>query len=674
MKKATFILLLLTTCSICQAQNKGSIITKEIRPKAGVENHFIYHPPKNISIPEIIQALVVYQNHQQSYSKTVRINKTNNDYQFSFKAPDSVSVLMFGIIVPGKVMPEKSSMVMEKKNFFDNNGEKGFIIYLHDKTGKRFTHEKLEMAALLDGYAQYNLGIKELPAKQIIKLYEDSYSSHPEFKKENTYTDYLLLLNKENEKLTRPKLLSYATELQQINGDEEKWINAARIYRELKMTDERKILNDKILATFPNGRRANDYYWSNFYPQPDTSEAALLKVMNDYVSRFSDNTNATKDRFYSMIIYNALTRKDLLTAFKYENLMSNKMQSAYQYDFNAWGLSGKQVDIAGSDLENAKIVAARSIAINSALINDGTVRDEDAILELNEARSKFYDTYALILYKLNQYDSAFYYQDFVSKQGKELNTGGMERYAAYAEKVKGTSFTKDFIESKLFTGTKSPVMIKQLQGIYKGLNLPEDEFSRLQEMSAKLAKQKNDEAIIAKYGTLQAPDFSLKNMAGETVALSGLKGKIVILDFWANWCSPCKASFPAMQVLVNKYKDDKDVVFLFIDTWESAPAQQNQEITAKYMADNKFSFNVLFDVKKKAVADYKIEEIPKKIIIDKNGSLVYTGGPSGLVFTTEHLVDEMCEIIDAAKKIPFDPNINKTKIPNPVLLQPKTKQ
>jgi thiol-disulfide isomerase/thioredoxin len=674
MKKLTFNLLLLINLSVCNAQNQGSITTKEIKPRAGIENHYIYQPPKNLLIPDKIQALVIYQNNQQFFSKTIRIDKAGNNYGFSFKAPDYTSVLIFSIIVPGKVIPEKSSLVMEKKTLFDNNNENGFIIYLHDKTGKRFANEQIDLAGLMDDYAVYQSGLKEKSTPSLIKMYEESYRLHPELKKENTYVDYLLLLYKKNENTAKPKLLSYAKQLLQIKNDEDKWANAASIYSELKMTDEKKRVQDEILIAFPNGKRANGYYWNNFYAKPDTTEEAMLATMNIYMARFNDNTAKTKDRFYRSFIATFITHKDWATALKYGDLLNDKIQAAYQYNYDAWKLSGKQIDNPGIDLENAKILSAKSIAISTMLMNDGADRDEDALRDLKEAHFKFYDTYALILYKLGQYDSAFYYQDLVSKQGKELNTGGMERYAAYAEKVKGTSFTKDFIESKLLTGTKSPVMLKQLQGIYKQLNLPEDEFSRLQQISMLLAKQKNDAAIIAEYGTLQAPDFSLKNMAGETVTLSGLKNKIVILDFWATWCGPCKASFPTMQQLINKYKDDKDVVFLFIDTWENEVFQKTQEAVTKYMADNKYSFNVLFDVKKKVVKDYKIEEIPKKIILDMNANLVYTGGQSGLIFTEENVIDEMTAHIDAAKKIPFNPNINNTKLPNPVFLHPKTKQ
>jgi thiol-disulfide isomerase/thioredoxin len=505
-------------------------------------------------------------------------------------------------------------------------------------------------------------------------MFEDSYRLHPELKKENTYMDYLLLLYTQNENTARPKLLTYANQLLQVNNDEEKWSNAARIFGKLKMSEERKIIQDKILKAFSDGKKAKENYWNNFYPNADTTEEAILATMNAYMTRFSDNTPKTKDLFYRVFIETCIARKDWSTAFKYDGLLSDKMRAAYQYNWNAWKLSGKQIDNPGIDLKTAKMLSAKSIEISTAFMHDGADRDEDAANDLKDMHFKFYDTYALILYKLGQYDSAFYYQDLVSRQGKELNTDGMEKYAAYAEKVKSNAFTKQFIESKLLAGNKSPVMLKQLQAIYKQLNLPEDEFNRLQDMSLLLAKQKNDVAIVAMYGSLTAPDFSLKNMSGETVTLSQLKNKVVVLDFWATWCGPCKESFPAMQQLVNKYKNDKDIVFLFIDTWEGETPQKNQETVAKYITDNKYSFNVLFDVKKKIAKDYKIDGIPKKIVLDRNGNLVYTGGQSGLLFTTEHLIDEMTVIIDAAKKIPFNPNINNTKLADPVFLHPKNKQ
>ena len=146
-----------------------------------------------------------------------------------------------------------------------------------------------------------------------------------------------------------------------------------------------------------------------------------------------------------------------------------------------------------------------------------------------------------------------------------------------------------------------------------------------------------------------APAFILRNMKGEEISLSSLKGKVVVLDFWATWCGPCKASFPAMQETINHFADNKDVVFLFINTLDNK--KNLQEIVQKYMNEKGYTFNVLFDTqdaatKKHPVTEsYKIKGIPAKFIIDKEGNIRFK--PMGFSGSNEETVKELSAMIEA---------------------------
>jgi len=122
-----------------------------------------------------------------------------------------------------------------------------------------------------------------------------------------------------------------------------------------------------------------------------------------------------------------------------------------------------------------------------------------------------------------------------------------------------------------------------------------------------------------------APDFELKDLSGKSVRLSDLRGKVIVLDFWATWCEPCKQSFPAVQLAVNHYSKDKDVVFLFIDTKERTKDYPSR--IEKFLTEKKYSFNVLLDqtgadgTQSKVFKGYGFRGIPARVIIDQSGMI-----------------------------------------------------
>lgn len=202
-----------------------------------------------------------------------------------------------------------------------------------------------------------------------------------------------------------------------------------------------------------------------------------------------------------------------------------------------------------------------------------------------------------------------------------MGADGRERLTRYMEKVKDIESTKKFIEQQVIAGQGSTVMVDQLHEIYKKLNLPESEFEKIKQTASIQTTKKLQEEITTKYGDTKAIDFNLTNLEGKNVKLSDYRGKVVVLDFWATWCGPCKASFPNMQKLVNEYKN-KNVAFFFIDTWEEGNPTAIKEEVAKFITNKEYTFNVLFDSKREIVTKYKIEEIPTKIVIDKNGDFL----------------------------------------------------
>ena len=122
-----------------------------------------------------------------------------------------------------------------------------------------------------------------------------------------------------------------------------------------------------------------------------------------------------------------------------------------------------------------------------------------------------------------------------------------------------------------------------------------------------------------------APDFALTDLEGKTVKLADLKGKIVIIDFWAIWCGPCRTSLPYFQQAYEKYKNNKDIKFFAINTWERVKENEKVKSIKSFLNSNNFSFPVLIDDSiSKFVEKLGVESIPTKFAIDKEGNVQFT--------------------------------------------------
>jgi thiol-disulfide isomerase/thioredoxin len=173
------------------------------------------------------------------------------------------------------------------------------------------------------------------------------------------------------------------------------------------------------------------------------------------------------------------------------------------------------------------------------------------------------------------------------------------------EPMGGSQFVSEFAELKGSEAAQTSGFTIDLPAGYASAKGSGEELGMLDTSTPELRFKVGD----------AAPSFALKNPAGETVTLESLKGKVVLLDFWATWCGPCKAAMPGLQSLHEKYASEP-VAILGVNTWERA----GNKAAIDYMSKNKFTYGLLLKGDDLAKS-YGISGIPTFVLIDKQGKI-----------------------------------------------------
>lgn len=115
-------------------------------------------------------------------------------------------------------------------------------------------------------------------------------------------------------------------------------------------------------------------------------------------------------------------------------------------------------------------------------------------------------------------------------------------------------------------------------------------------------------------GQKKAPDFTLKSSTGSNVKLSELRGRVVLVNFWATWCTPCKEELPFFNTLYRRYQNlGLEVLGVNIDKVSSQGAKMSQALG--------LSFPVLFDPTGKTSKLYQIRTMPTTFVVAKDGTV-----------------------------------------------------
>ena len=118
-------------------------------------------------------------------------------------------------------------------------------------------------------------------------------------------------------------------------------------------------------------------------------------------------------------------------------------------------------------------------------------------------------------------------------------------------------------------------------------------------------------------GEVMAPDFSVETIAGEKLTLAGLIGKVVLVDFWATWCGPCRQALPELQALKKRMAGEPFEIV-------SASADRDLATLERFVAANAMTWPQYWDQKGELARNFAVPAYPTYYLIDPDGVLVYT--------------------------------------------------
>lgn len=645
--KPLLVLPALLAFQIVFAQNDSHLKLSDQNPAAGEKITLTYDPAGTVTEGEKDIAATVYYLDNKNYPAEDIDLKPDGKFFKGDITVNPTAKAFFIRISSGKDV--------------DNNSDKGYVYLVY--SGKQPVEGAYASEAFFysGGAGAYFAKIKPDLGKAA-DLYKKEFALNPKSKKEYETGYYYLIA----------RIPEYKADVnEKINtleksDKEADLMLATSLLRLSNNTKAMDSLNVVIRTRFPDGDFVKNETASAFFKERDAVKKD--SIYEAFIKKYSESKtdkNTIEDNFRVQLASAYLQKGDLDNYHKYENQIKNKTYLAGSLNNIAYEWAKK-----GDRLDEALKMSKQSLDIVSASISktEGQPFTSPAQTKKNYQASydMYADTYAFILFKEGKYAEALQYEEPVINHTEVVDPDEGDNYIQILVANGQQAKAKDFAEMQAKAGRGTAAMKELLKKEYIKVKGNDSGYDMYLASLEKTFKDKTRSELAKTMINQPAPVFTLKDLDGKAVSLTDLKGKIVIVDFWATWCGPCKASFPGMQLAVNKYKDDPNVKFLFVDTWENG--DNYIDGVKKFIADNKYTFHVLIDEKNpegkqaKVVSAYGVDGIPTKFIIDKNGNIRFKYvGYSG---TADKLVDEVTDMIDMAQNpdaVAVVPNNNGSK-------------
>jgi len=573
---------------------------------------------------EIIATVCFYQSTHYPAPTPVKMEGANGTYVVRLHVPDSARVLV---------------MAFAGDTSMDSNHKKGYLLPIYkDKTQAK---NVAGIEAFIFTYGDEAAGIE--PDQELgLKLVNQQLQAYPDTKEDFMNIRYLCMAHSKSEQVKK-QLEKELNALLQSNNERD-WLKASNGYAYLKNQGKIDSLYKLEMERFPDGITARSNDISNFFITKGASEMEQAYI--SWLKRFPPE-NFGPDRLqydYAIVALgkNFAREKDSIKALAY----ADSIKTIY-YKSVAWDEIAQELFRSGL-YESAKKLYIKAIDTGYTYL---TTKKGDVYAP--KATANFLASctnYAILLYEQGRYADALKYVQLAYsfyKKAYELNY----YYAKILMANDQYTFAYTLLDEIMQTGKAKEEQTAVFKKVYikeKGSDAGLDDY--LTGIKQRIAAANHDD-LVKHMLNKPAPLFSLIDLDGRPVSLESLRGKTVVLDFWATWCGPCKKSFPAMKKTQDKYKADPNVKFLFIHTWETSATAAND--ARAYLTEQKYDFEVLMDMKDPAtkknevVESYGVKGIPAKFVIDRNGNIRFQ--LTGFKGDTDEAVDELSTMIELAR-------------------------
>ena len=624
-------LFVLMICSLIMGQQKTMEVIPE-KPQAGKKVLIKFNAiDTKLASAESLKVLTYSIVLDTIYSSEHWMNKSADIWEYKYTIPQSSWSI-------GLKFTDGETEV-------DDNGY-SYPVFLYDEDGQLLKGTKASYASTCLSSLMF---LAQPGASKAYSLFKEEFETNPELTK-YFLSKYLYSIGQEKPDGWKETIKNVIEkiEAQKEDLDEkafyELWYTYLYLIKDKEKAEE---CNAVAISKYPLGYAAQAEAY-NQISRLNNNVDELEKAVLEYRTKFGDDT-----------IYSTTLWKNLFVAYCENNMYSELKEFLIRYQselnnlsiMNSISAEAKVIAEEDNNFEFAKYLIDYSLEIldeytPSAYDFHGDTETQREF-KINGYKSRTLHDAACVYEKAGEPENAFMLIEKAYLLGKPTD----DVKIMYAELLvelnkdadKALAISEELIlESKV--ATEITDLNKAAYTLSNGSNKGYNEY--FYNLRKPLLNERKEE-IKAELFSKPSPDFSLKDVDGNIVMLSSLKGKIVILDFWATWCMPCKASMPLMKDAVEKYAGNDDIEFFFVDTFERGEESDVSAKAKKFMEENNYPFHVLLDTDGKLAKEgYGIATIPSKIFIDKNANWRFTS----VGFDKSKLLDEIDILIELLKE------------------------